>query len=309
MSGIIARIGLLIEALQISRKDFAAKIERSPSNISNWFMGRSNPSKSSIKKICQEFNVNPAWLCGDQGEMFKDNPGYRLRKARFHLNLLQSDIGDKTEQPHQVIKNIETGKAELSSDLADSLYHKIGINPDWLLNGQGEMLKEIPPEEASEPPVTRDWVQRAIDRAIKDQKLKFANPTGKGIEKPLVRVASCGTPTRIAYDTGECVTIDSQYEYIDMVVEVEGESMEEYYIPSGARVYIKNQPDCYPGQIVLICNNDDPEEPKLILKKAKYNGNKIIFTNGQGREVPLGEKIEIVGVVEHIMIDAKKLKK
>jgi len=313
MSDVTKRIGELIDFLKIKKSYFAKKIDRSPSNISDWFRGRGNPSKSSIKRICNEFNVNPDWLLNGQGEMFKDSPGYRLRKARFHLELLQSDIGDMAEQPHHIIKNIENGKVELSPDMANLLYRKIGINTDWLLNGQGEMFKKIPPKEATPPegtnesPVTRsqvsDMVERAIDKAIKEQRLKFARPTGRGIRRPLIKVASCGTPTKITHDTGEFTTIDSKYEYIDMVVQVEGDSMIEYYVPPGAHVYIKKQPDCHPGQIVLICNNDDHEEPKLILKKAKYNGNKMIFTNGQGRDLPLGGKIEIIGVVKHIMID------
>jgi len=70
LGNINERIKELIKILKIKKKDFAEKLERSSGNISDWLSGRGNVSKSSIDKICKEFNVNPDWLVNGEGKMF-----------------------------------------------------------------------------------------------------------------------------------------------------------------------------------------------------------------------------------------------
>lgn len=74
MGNINERIKELIKILKIKKKDFAEKLERSSGNISDWLSGRGNVSKSSIDKICKEFNVNHDWLTEGKGEVFSKDP-------------------------------------------------------------------------------------------------------------------------------------------------------------------------------------------------------------------------------------------
>ena len=234
--------------------------------------------------------------------------GDRLRKARKSLGLTQKELGKKVDVPWYIIKNIETGKTKLSPFLINLLYYEFKISSDWLRDGQGDMfIKDSPLSTSDEKDISehaKEIVKDALEDILKKAyNVKKARPIDPGIKRPLIRLAQCGTPVKIAYDTGELTTIGSEYEHIDMVVLTEGDSMKEEFIPPGAKVYIKKQSICEAGQIVLICNHDIAEEPMLVLKKTRCNGKGIVFVNGKGDVIPLGEKIEIVGVAKHVMID------
>ena len=70
MNTMSERIKELIEVLNISKTEFADKINRSTGNVSDWLSGRAKPSKNTMKMICQVLNVSYEWLSEGEGEMF-----------------------------------------------------------------------------------------------------------------------------------------------------------------------------------------------------------------------------------------------
>ena len=259
------------------------------------------------------------------------NVGERLRIVREYLKvnkkITQIEFAKIIGVNEKTLRGYEANKTPIGADSIEKLIKDFNLNSSWLFTGKGEMFLHdgsikydgqhtyggtpIPPAQGTaiqdDKPITSsqvsDVVEKALAKALKEGKIKIASPTDPGIKRPLIRLAQCGTPAKIAYDTGELTTIASRYEYIDMVVLTEGDSMKEEGILPGAMVYIKKQSTCENGQIVLIANHDIPEEPRLILKRAKNNGKGMIFVNGLGDIVPLGENIEVIGVAKHVMID------
>lgn len=70
MSTINDRIGELIEALGITKTEFAENLKVSQQYISK-LVKSGNPSERLIDDICQKFNVRRSWILNDDGDMFE----------------------------------------------------------------------------------------------------------------------------------------------------------------------------------------------------------------------------------------------
>ena len=68
------RIKRLRKALELSQKDFGARLGVTDSAISIIESGRRNITEQMEKAICREFNVNYDWLKDGVGEMFDTVP-------------------------------------------------------------------------------------------------------------------------------------------------------------------------------------------------------------------------------------------
>jgi transcriptional regulator with XRE-family HTH domain len=70
------RIEAIMQALNLSARQFAAEIHVQPGTISNMMSGRNNPSYEVIKRIMQRYpTLNPEWLIVGIGEMWRTEPG------------------------------------------------------------------------------------------------------------------------------------------------------------------------------------------------------------------------------------------
>lgn len=101
MSTINERLQSLLDALNISKTDFAKKIHVSPAFVSMICSGKSSPSERTIKDICREYGVDEIWLRDGIGEMFRP----RTREdeiVEFCADLLGPDATD--EQKDLVVK-------------------------------------------------------------------------------------------------------------------------------------------------------------------------------------------------------------
>lgn len=66
--------------------------------------------------------------------------GSRVRKARKSAGLTQNELAKKAGSKQAVISDIENGRNKTSSALYD-IAIATGVNPNWLLRGEGEMLE------------------------------------------------------------------------------------------------------------------------------------------------------------------------
>lgn len=64
------RIRTIRKELNLTQKDFAARIGTSQNVLANYETGRRNPSASVINNICKTFRVNETWLRTGKGETF-----------------------------------------------------------------------------------------------------------------------------------------------------------------------------------------------------------------------------------------------
>lgn len=102
MSTINERLQSLLDALNISKTDFAKKIHVSPAFVSMICSGKSSPSERTIKDICREYGVDEIWLRDGIGEMFRP----RTREdeiVEFCADLLGPDA---TEDQKKLVANL-----------------------------------------------------------------------------------------------------------------------------------------------------------------------------------------------------------
>lgn len=102
MSTINERLQSLLDALNISKTDFAKKIHVSPAFVSMICSGKSSPGERTIKDICREYGVDEIWLRDGIGEMFRP----RTREdeiVEFCADLLGPDA---TEDQKKLVANL-----------------------------------------------------------------------------------------------------------------------------------------------------------------------------------------------------------
>lgn len=75
-------------------------------------------------------------------------PGERLKALRKQLGLTQKEMGKRMGLAWYQIKDMETGKVEISPLIAKILYHEFHANPDWIEKEEGEMFEKPPIPEA-----------------------------------------------------------------------------------------------------------------------------------------------------------------
>ena len=73
--------------------------------------------------------------------------GERLKELRTKLGLTQNEFGEKLGVGGYIIKNIEKNLTKLSLTMAKLISYEFNVNIDWLMNGKGNMFKDISQEE------------------------------------------------------------------------------------------------------------------------------------------------------------------
>ena len=86
------RVRELRIAKNLTQQEFADKLKIKRSTISNYDIGRSEPSESAISLICREFNVSEEWLRTGEGEMFV--PITRDEEIATFIGSIQADVDD-----------------------------------------------------------------------------------------------------------------------------------------------------------------------------------------------------------------------
>lgn len=67
------RLKKLRKAEKLTQQEFADKLGIKRSTISNYDIGRSEPSKSVISLICRTFSVSETWLRTGEGNMYAED--------------------------------------------------------------------------------------------------------------------------------------------------------------------------------------------------------------------------------------------
>lgn len=71
----------------------------------------------------------------------------RIKEIRKSEKLTQTKFGDKLSVSRDVISSFESGRVEPKPIFLNYLCEIFNINKDWLLTGEGEMYKQLSPEE------------------------------------------------------------------------------------------------------------------------------------------------------------------
>ena len=73
MNSVGERINYAIDALHLTKSEFAKALDRSTGNISDWLSNKCKPGKRSLEMISNIFNISKEWLIYGTGEMFITN--------------------------------------------------------------------------------------------------------------------------------------------------------------------------------------------------------------------------------------------
>lgn len=76
----------------------------------------------------------------------------QIKAIRKHKNLSQSELAIICDVSTSAIGNIESGRQkEISRNIMKELVSSIGVNPSWLLTGEGEMFTDTKEEPVRHP--------------------------------------------------------------------------------------------------------------------------------------------------------------
>ena len=120
------RIKKVRKALDLTQRDFGARIGTTQNAIANYETGHRNPSSAVIDNICKTFNVNEAWLRNEEGEMFVQ------QSSEDELaNMVERLIsGESAEFKRRLVSALSTLKEEHWLLLEQKLKEIVGMQDD-----------------------------------------------------------------------------------------------------------------------------------------------------------------------------------
>ena len=83
-----------------------------------------------------------------------NNLSDRLQEIRRTFNITQRQFAKRVGVTSQLISMMETGKAQISHLTAKAIESEFGVNHEWIMTGQGEMMVKRP--NASRSPIITD---------------------------------------------------------------------------------------------------------------------------------------------------------
>ena len=71
----------------------------------------------------------------------------RIREIRKHVNLTQTEFGERIGVKGNTVTGYETGLRAPSDAIVLSICREFGVNENWIRTGEGDMLMELTREE------------------------------------------------------------------------------------------------------------------------------------------------------------------
>lgn len=120
----------------LSQAELASLLNSTQKTISFWEKGVNIPSKENLTLICEKLNINKSY--------FQDNNiiriGSRLKQLREFMGDSQDTFAKKLGISLKAYWNYENDERSMPSEMLYNIIRLYGINTNWLLTGDGEML-------------------------------------------------------------------------------------------------------------------------------------------------------------------------
>lgn len=125
MDNINIRFREVRKKLDVSQEEFAAKANRTRSEITNIEYGKTSPKPEVISAVCSAWNVNESWLRSGAGEMFV--PVSRDEEITdFMGRIAKSGDEDFRRRLVSVLCRLDTAEWELLEKMALKLAAEYG---------------------------------------------------------------------------------------------------------------------------------------------------------------------------------------
>ena len=117
------RVRELRIAKNLTQQEFADALKIKRSTISNYDIGRSEPSESVISLICKTFSVSEVWLRTGEGEMFSEN-SREEQIAAFLGDVLSAEPEDFKKRFVSMLASLNLEEWKLLEKIAKELMEK-----------------------------------------------------------------------------------------------------------------------------------------------------------------------------------------
>lgn len=107
----------------LTQQEFADKLRIKRSTISNYDIGRSEPSESVISLICRTFSVSETWLRTGEGEMFSDT-AREEQIAAFMGDVLAAESEDFRKRFISMMSSLSVDEWKFIEEKAKELFAK-----------------------------------------------------------------------------------------------------------------------------------------------------------------------------------------
>ena len=130
----------------LTQQEFADKLRIKRSTISNYDIGRSEPSESVISLICRTFSVSETWLRTGEGEMFSDT-AREEQIAAFMGDVLAAESEDFRKRFVSMLSSLSVDEWRLIEEKAKELVEKeqeIGLSYTIFLYKGERIVQALP---------------------------------------------------------------------------------------------------------------------------------------------------------------------
>lgn len=155
------RIKLVMKEFKYDPVEFAALVGASVKAVENVIAGERNPSFTMIENICRLLPVSEEWLFLGKGNKpftvteknlkpyingsedldshrdIDEAMNRRIRQVRINVGLTQAIFAGNLKVTRDVISALEVGKTAPSANFIKRMAIKYGVNPIWILFGEG----------------------------------------------------------------------------------------------------------------------------------------------------------------------------
>lgn len=176
--------------------------------------------------------------------------GQRIKKVRKELGLTQEEFANKLGLHRNTIKKYENGESIPSTKFLKLLEYEFGINPRWILKGEGEMF------------LPSNYEKR------KEELYKIGFPKIKYI--PVIGYVSAGIPEREEWKIMDWIAIPESSRGSFALI-VDGTSMEPL-IPKRSIIIVYeifSPLELKDGDIVVACIDGEYTLKRFFLEKGK----------------------------------------
>lgn len=193
-NAVIERVKLIIEDKGISPRVFSKAIGFNYSTLNNYLTGRRTTIDSEliVKMLLTYDDISAEWLLREEGEMLKDGPQEvqcdecsiireRICKLLDYVGLNPSSLSINPIIQQKLNKQIN-GNGALSADIIYIVLEKIPVSSaEWLLRGEGEMLKSSSIAETNEASLIEEL--KAENNRLKGENRVLRELNGLGERK------------------------------------------------------------------------------------------------------------------------------
>ena len=177
MYDIANNINVFIKSIRLTANAFAKNIGIDQANMSKMLRGKQKISDKTVDKICAAYpELSRNWLLTGEGEMLNPTPSTTstIDKQRMLEELIDHYAdGNKAKFARMLEVSPQTVSTWISRETFDAelIYTKCeGISGDWLLSGEGPMLKKDMPTTC-QPSHIEELVFKLFDEVHKKRKV------------------------------------------------------------------------------------------------------------------------------------------